>query len=312
MREIDQTILIVDDEKANRKILRQLLQDDVDIIFAKNGEQAINLADKHQPDLILLDVIMADLSGFDVIKILKNQASTKGISVIFITALSNVLDEVQGFDLGACDYIYKPFQSTIVIARVMLHLELIKQRKMLNNVAHIDALTGVPNRRQLDITTETEMLVSKRNNTRLLVALLDVDFFKPYNDNYGHGAGDQALKKIGSVLKGIGQRPRDFVARYGGEEFVFIMPDIDFAGATLMLQNTLKEITKKAIPHDFSTVSDKVTISIGAVLVDASQAGDINNYIKDVMKATDTLLYKAKQNGRNQFVLETFCRGLYQ
>ena len=137
MKTLEQIILIVDDDKANRKMLKELLQEQAKIIFAKNGKQARELARKHLPDLILLDVIMPDISGFEVIDSLKDDPKTINISVIFITGLANDDDEERGFNLGGCDYIYKPFKPNIVIARVMMHLELIRQRKMLDEIAHI-------------------------------------------------------------------------------------------------------------------------------------------------------------------------------
>jgi diguanylate cyclase (GGDEF)-like protein len=299
MKTLEQTILIVDDDKINRKMLKELLQEQAKIVFAKNGKQAVELARKHVPDLILLDVIMPDLSGFDVIEVLKNNPKTMSISVIFVTGLANDDDEERGFNLGGCDYIYKPFKSNIVIARVMMHLELIRQRKMLNEIAHIDALTGVSNRRKMDLVLQDEVTASKQENTTLLVAIIDIDYFKQYNDNYGHGAGDVALRQVGQALREIFLRPRDFVARYGGEEFVVILPDCDLAGAEIMLGNIAQSINDKMINHEFSSVSPYLTVSIGAVVVKSSES----SVVASIMKQADTLLYKAKNNGRNQWCI---------
>jgi diguanylate cyclase (GGDEF)-like protein len=299
MKSLDQTILIVDDDKPNRKMLKELLQEQAKIIFAKNGEQAKYLALKHIPDLILMDVIMPDLSGFDVIEILKNDPKTMNISVIFITGLANDDDEARGFDLGGCDYIYKPFKSTIVIARVMMHLELIRQRKILDEIAHIDALTGVNNRRKMDLVLEDEVAANNRENTTLLVAIIDIDYFKPYNDNYGHGAGDIALRQVGQALREVCQRPRDFVARYGGEEFVIVLPDCDKTGAEVMLGSLTQAIAEKAIEHEFSDVAQQLTVSIGAVIVKSSESALVAN----IMEQADGLLYQAKAKGRNQWCI---------
>ena len=299
MKTLEQIILIVDDDKINRKMLKELLQEQAKIIFAKNGEQAKELARKHIPDLILLDVVMPDLSGFDVIEFLKNDPETMNISVIFITGLANDDDEERGFNLGGCDYIYKPFKSNIVIARVIMHLELIRQRKMLDEIAHIDALTGVNNRRKMDVVLQDEVAANNKENTSLLVAILDIDFFKPYNDNYGHGAGDVALRQVGQALREIFLRPRDFVARYGGEEFVIILPDCDKAGAEIMLGNIAKSIKDKMIKHEYSSVSEQLTVSVGAVVVKSSEYSVVAN----IMKEADTLLYQAKNNGRNQWCI---------
>ena len=299
MKTLEQIILIVDDDKINRNMLKELLQEQAKIIFAKNGEQAKELARKHIPDLILLDVVMPDLSGFDVIEFLKNDPETMNISVIFITGLANDDDEERGFNLGGCDYIYKPFKSNIVIARVIMHLELIRQRKMLDEIAHIDALTGVNNRRKMDVVLQDEVAANNKENTSLLVAILDIDFFKPYNDNYGHGAGDVALRQVGQALREIFLRPRDFVARYGGEEFVIILPDCDKAGAEIMLGNIAQSIKDKMIKHEYSSVSEQLTVSVGAVVVKSSEYSVVAN----IMKEADTLLYQAKNNGRNQWCI---------
>ncbi|GLX80041.1 hypothetical protein tinsulaeT_33810 [Thalassotalea insulae] len=300
MGRLDQKVLIVDDEKANRKILKELLQEEATIIFAKNGEQAVELAKKHVPDLILLDVVMPDKSGFEVIEEIKNNPITMAISVIFVTGLANSDDEERGFDLGGCDYIYKPFKANIVIARVLMHLELIRQRKMLDKFAHLDALTGISNRRKLDIVLKDEIAANKRDQKQLAVALIDVDFFKQYNDHYGHGAGDIALKKVATTIRENLHRPRDFSARYGGEEFVVLLPDSDLAGATLVLNNMLQAVEDKEFPHEFSKISDHLTISIGAVVIDDNQS----NTQEEVLLSADKLLYQAKKNGRNRLVIE--------
>lgn len=303
MKTLEQTILIVDDDKTNRKMLKELLQEQAKIIFAKNGEQAKDLARKHIPDLILLDVVMPDLSGFDVIELLKSDPETINISVIFITGLANDDDEERGFNLGGCDYIYKPFKSNIVIARVMMHLELIRQRKMLDEIAHVDALTGVNNRRKMDVVLEEEVETNIQDNSTLLVAILDIDYFKQYNDSYGHGAGDLALRQVGQALRDTFLRPRDFVARYGGEEFVVILPGCDKAGAELMLSNITQAIKSKLIKHEYSSVSKQLTVSIGAVVVKSSKSAEVDI----IMKQADGLLYQAKNTGRNKWCIADMC-----
>ncbi len=300
IKRLEQKVLIVDDERANRKILKELLHEEAMIIFAKNGEQAIDLAKKHTPDLILLDVVMPDKSGFEVIEELKNTPTTMGISVIFVTGLANSDDEERGFDLGGCDYIYKPFKANIVIARVLMHLELIRQRKMLDEFAHIDALTGISNRRKLDIVIADEVAANKRDKKQLAVALIDVDYFKQYNDNYGHGAGDVALKKVATSIREVLNRPRDFTARYGGEEFVVILPDTDVEGASLVIHKMMQALAEKEIKHEFSSISPFVTISIGTVVVDAEQSTSPD----EILLQADKRLYQAKQNGRNNLVID--------
>lgn len=298
---MEQSILIVDDDKSNRKILKGLLQDQAKIIFAKNGVQAIELAKKHLPDLILLDVIMPDLSGFEVIDVIKNTPETMNISVIFITGLANNDDEAKGFDLGGCDYIYKPFKSNIVIARVMMHLELINQRKMLHDIAHLDALTGVFNRRQMDVLLKDELANSKLNETSMMLALIDIDFFKHYNDNYGHGAGDIALKQVAVTLKEACACKEYFVSRYGGEEFVVIFPNCEMDSAKELLETMMEALYLKTIKHEYSSTSDQLTISIGAVVFNGKKA-ECTEF--EALNKADKLLYDVKCNGRNRINIQ--------
>jgi len=293
---LEQSILVVDDDKTNRRILKDLLQEQAKIIFAKNGKQAIELAKKHVPDLILLDVVMPDLSGFEVIDVIKKDPDTMNISVIFITGLANSDDEAKGFDLGGCDYIYKPFKSNIVIARVMMHLELISQRKMLHDIAHLDALTGVHNRRQMDIELKEALHNNKENDKSLMVGLIDIDYFKPYNDNYGHGAGDVALKQVGALLKEVGNAKGFFVARYGGEEFVIVLPHCNLDSAKEALQSIIDTLAAKAIKHEYSPVDNLLTLSIGAVCLN----GATEPYCETTaLNMADERLYEVKCNGRN-------------
>mgnify|MGYP005987755719 CR=1 FL=1 len=294
---MEQTILIVDDDKSNRKILRDLLQEQAKIIFAKNGMQAIELAKKHLPDLMLLDVVMPDLSGFEVISVIKKTPETMNISVIFITGLANDDDEARGFDLGGCDYIYKPFKPNIVIARVMMHLELINQRKMLHDIAHLDALTGVFNRRQMDVVLKDEVAKNQLNEATMMIALIDIDFFKLYNDNYGHGAGDIALKQVAIALKEACTSKEYFVARYGGEEFVVICADCNITSALELIEKMMQAVHLKAIKHEYSNVSEQLTLSVGAVVVCGKSAKHSG---LDALNKADELLYDVKSNGRNR------------
>jgi len=181
----------------------------------------------------------------------------------------------------------------------MMHLELIRQRKMLDEIAHIDALTGVNNRRKMDIVLAEEVAVNQQENTTLVVAIIDIDFFKQFNDNYGHGAGDVALRQVGQALSEICQRPRDFVARYGGEEFVVILPDCDQTRSENILSNLAQTIEDKMIQHEFSNISNILTISMGAVVVQSAMPATAEN----IMQQADSLLYQAKNKGRDQWCI---------
>ncbi|EWH09423.1 response regulator receiver modulated diguanylate cyclase [Catenovulum agarivorans DS-2] len=288
-------ILIVDDEKPNLVVLSNLLKTEAQITLASNGKAAIEKAQELKPDIILLDVVMPDQNGFEVIKQLKACEITRAIPVIFITALGDVASEETGFELGACDYISKPFHLGIVKARVKLHLTIARQCIMLEMLANVDPLTTIPNRRKFDEQLEAEWLIAQRNQQPLVLAMVDVDKFKQYNDHYGHAAGDKVLTQVAQALNKQLQRPRDFVARYGGEEFVIIIGDSDLSGAKAVLDNCRQAIEDLDIEHELST-HNKITISAGAIICTP------NNGVTSVqaLKQADTMLYQAKECGRNQ------------
>ncbi|MBE0583255.1 MAG: diguanylate cyclase, partial [Desulfofustis sp.] len=221
MRFENPRILIVDDEKMNLKVLADLLKDEYVPVLARNGEQAIQHAlSETPPDLILLDVIMPQMGGYEVIKYLKNNDKTKNIPVIFVTALSSIEDEEFGLRLGAVDYITKPFSPPIVKIRIRNHLRMVHQYKLLDQLAHLDGLTEICNRRRFEEEFKKEWERSLRNRNPFSLAMIDVDYFKQYNDHYGHAMGDLALQRIAKALSDVLRRPADFIARYGGEEFV--------------------------------------------------------------------------------------------
>lgn len=287
-------VLIVDDEKSNLKILSDILKEEANILIAKNGTQALQKACEAQPTLILLDVVMPDMDGFDVITELKNDKRTHAIPVIFITGLSDVAHEEKGFTLGACDYIQKPFHASIVKARVKLHLQLARQRQMLEELAHIDPLTSLANRRKFKQVLEYEWSAARREKSCLTILMIDIDKFKPYNDNYGHPMGDEVILRVGRMLSNQFNRPRDFVARYGGEEFVVLLPNTPGEQVQDKMQECCDAVRSLEIVHEYSELG-VVTVSIGGVSchpceeIDEAQA----------VEAADAHLYLAKGSGRN-------------
>ena len=201
------TLLIVDDEKQNRLLLTELFGTTYKIIQAKNGVQALEKARQHRPDLILLDVLMPEMDGMDVLRELKRDDATRLIPVIFITALSSATDEENGLNLGAVDYISKPFHPPIVRVRVRNQLQLVHQQRLLEQLASLDGLTGIPNRRQFDATLLKEWHRCQRNQQPLSLIVADVDFFKKYNDALGHAAGDRVLQEVAATLRQAARRP---------------------------------------------------------------------------------------------------------
>ena len=293
---IKQKVLIVDNETSNLKILREILQDHMDVLVAKSGQQALKIAEIQQPTLILLDVVMPEMDGFEVITHLKRNEKTRSIPVIFITGLSDVESEVKGFNLGACDYISKPFHAVIVNSRVKLHLDLARQRTMLQNLAHIDPLTSLGNRRMFNNALEQEWGAAKRDKKPMAILMIDIDFFKPYNDNYGHPVGDEVIQQVGGAIKDTFIRPRDVTARYGGEEFVVILPDVSEELFQGKVQKCCEAIFALNINHEYSSVAEVVTVSIGGLYCNNVDSLDCNKAVEHA----DEQLYQAKTNGRNQ------------
>ncbi len=300
MVEAPQKILIVDDEKIYRDQLSLLLKDQYKLMVANDGEQALK-AIAHvdsKPDLILLDVMMPNMDGYEVCKRVKNDDACKDIPVIFITSMEDVKDETKGFELGAVDYITKPISPPIVQARVKTHMRLKRKIDLLENMVSLDGLTEIPNRRAFDETLKKEWELSKRNSTTMSVIMMDVDKFKQFNDNYGHSAGDDCLKKVAEALAGASKRPADFVARYGGEEFCAILPDTNLEGALNVAEGFRKAVEGLNIPHEYSEAAKFVTVSIG--VASSSSSGDLSGL--ELQKFADKQLYLAKETGRNQVV----------
>ncbi|MDT8989411.1 diguanylate cyclase [Curvibacter sp. APW13] len=294
-------ILLVDDERINLMALTALLRDEFELLIATNGAQGLRLAAEQQPDLILLDVVMPDMDGHEVCRRLKLAPATQGIPVIFITARSEVHDEAQGFVLGAVDYITKPFNELIVTARVRTHARMRRQSQLLESMAMLDSLTGIPNRRAFDQVCEREWSRCRRAQTPMALLMLDVDMFKQYNDHYGHGPGDSCLVRVGRALAGCARRPGDFVGRYGGEEFVALLSDADAQAAAKQASRFLSAVAALQIPHALSRAAPVVTVSIGA----ATTTPRSDSGIETLKQAADQMLYAAKDEGRNRFKLST-------
>lgn len=290
------TLLIVDDEKHNRTLLTELLQDDYQIILAKNGVQALKKARERSPDLILLDVLMPEMDGLAVIRALKAGDATRHIPVIFVSALDSILDEERGLELGAVDYITKPFHPPIVRVRVRNHLQSVHQRRLLEQLAMIDSLTEIPNRRRYTEVYKLEWRRCLRNSKALSLIIVDVDHFKIYNDTYGHAAGDLVLKRVAKAIQSALKRPADFVARYGGEEFVVVLPEIDAEFAQQVAEAIRAAVQALAIAFPESATSPWVTVSLGG----ASWLPRHNEVDTELFGRADQCLYDAKRSGRNQ------------
>ncbi|BAQ60399.1 pole remodelling regulatory diguanylate cyclase [Geminocystis sp. NIES-3708] len=449
-----ESILIVDDQPANLRVLSKMLEGkDYKVKKASDGESAIIAAQSNPPDLILLDILMPNMDGYEVCEKLKSEEKTKDIPVIFISALSDVFDKIKAFEVGGIDYITKPFQEEEVLARITSQLTIQTQRKLLekeqlllkkeqenlrkeirqrkeaeailyqsralissilnasldgiaaleavrdpktgkiedfrcivvnpvtakifnsqpenltgkllfkrfiskikpelfpafirvietgkaleqdikyhykneqkwfhfiavklgdgfsitvrditvrkklelklSKLATIDGLTGIYNRHYFDNTLIQEWQRSLRGNQPLSLILCDVDYFKPYNDIYGHPEGDKCLIKVAQIMDNIVKRSSDFLARYGGEEFAIILPNTNIKGAVNIAEKIRAEILNLKIPHQGSKVSEYITLSLGV----ASFKPSFESSIEMLIKLADNALYQAKNNGRNQ------------
>ena len=294
------TILVVDDMTTTLLLLHDLLKDTYEVKIAKSGTKALEILNApNDIDLILLDVEMPDINGYEVCKILKNNEQTKNIPVIFVTARNSEEDEEYGLNLGAIDYITKPFNKAIVKLRIKNYLNLKIKNDMLEKLSMYDGLTNIRNRRYFDETFEKTFSEIKRDKKSLAVLMIDIDFFKPYNDNYGHGQGDETLRKVAKALEKTIKRASDFVARYGGEEFVILLKDINKDGVEAVANNLLNAVRELKITHEFSKIENYVTVSIGASFYNSSS--DITK-LELLLKADETL-YNVKNSGRNNFAI---------
>ncbi len=295
-------ILIVDDVPENIRVLSRMLVDEGhQLLAATGGREALELVESYRPDLILLDIMMPDMDGYEVCEALRANPLFISIPVIFITALADSEDETRGLSMGAVDYITKPFKEAIVRLRVRTHLELKRQRDLLDRLCRLDGLTGIPNRRDFDEQLDREWRRATRAQEPLAAAMIDIDHFKGYNDTYGHPAGDACLRQVASVLAEGLNRGGDFVARYGGEEFICLFLGVGAKGLEGVGEKLRASVEALQIPHAASSASPWVTVSIGAAI--CQPTSELNSSV--IVAAADAQLYAAKIAGRNRVSVKT-------
>lgn len=323
-------ILVADDEKTLRLVLRRVMQQEgYEVIEAMDGEEALQLYQHKQPDMILLDAMMPGMDGFTCCAELQRRLGEDCPPVLMITALDDGPSVDLAFKVGATDYVTKPIHWPVLRQRVrrllqtrwaMTELRLQverermltdKQRKLtedlekaneeLERLASVDGLTGIANRRYFDNYLEREWKRAARNHFSLSIIMCDVDFFKPYNDTYGHQAGDDCLKLVADVIVRHLKRPTDLLARYGGEEFAVILPDTLAEGAVYVAENIRQKLWERGIPHQGSRISDRVTLSCGvATIVPSAESQP-----RELIKTADVALYQAKQQGRDRVIFKS-------
>ncbi len=318
-------ILIVDDVPDNIRLLSNILTNQgYQVRKALNGKMALRAIHTSKPDLILLDINMPDMDGYQVCQELKSHIETEYIPIIFVSSMNETLDKVKAFSLGAIDYITKPFQVEEVLARIKNQLIIQQQQKELiiqnfelkkeienrkkietalrlanlelERLAIIDELTKIPNRRRFDQYMEQEWSRMMREKNYLSLILCDIDYFKFYNDTYGHQAGDNCLFKVAQALISCAKRPSDLLARYGGEEFAMILPNTSQKGALKVGELMRLAVEKLQFPHKTSKINKYITLSVGV----SSVIPNINLSFQDLIKSADEALYQSKQQGRNQ------------
>lgn len=300
------SVLIVDDQVSNLKMLLTFLQDHgYSVRIAESAKRALQVLEDYTPDCILLDVMMPEISGFELCQSLQTNKKTTGIPIIFMSALDAIEDKIKGFAVGGVDYITKPFQDVEVLARVNTHITLRRQKlelervqmalllqtEQLERLSITDDLTGLHNRRCLKLVFDREYQRGMRHKSDLSCLALDLDHFKRVNDTYGHKIGDTVLQKFSYILLDA-IRATDFCFRIGGEEFIILLPETDTDGAL----QTAEKIRKVVAAEQFIGVGHTVTVSIGISTIGKDQLEKTN----DLLNNADKALYTAKRNGRNR------------
>lgn len=291
-------ILLVEDQALERLLVRdRLRREPLELIEAPNALIGLQLVRERSPDLILLDLGLPDLPGLEFIRRIKQDPVMRSIPIVVLSGATDTEDKVRALDLGAVDFISKPFDPIELRARIRTALRTKYLTDFLEQQANLDALTGLANRHALFDRFEAECAASVRRNSPLSVLIADLDYFKQINDRYGHHAGDLVLQSAARVLRELARR-NDLVARYGGEEFVILAPDCDITGGLALADRVKESIAALQISHGQHTLT--ITVSLGAVTINdpAFPLTEPQNASKVLQKA-DQALYSAKAAGRN-------------
>ncbi|MDB9373823.1 response regulator [Nodularia sphaerocarpa] len=297
-------ILIVDDEKFIRMQLRLALErEGYEIAEAENGREALNLVEQLHPDIILLDAIMPDMDGFECCNRLQSVEFSQHTPVLMITGLDDQESVDRAFEVGAIDFVTKPIHWPVLRQRVKLLISQSQVEKQLQSanqelqrLVTIDQLTQISNRRRFEEYLTQEWQRMAREQLPISLIFGDIDFFKLYNDTYGHQVGDRCLQQVAQSIKNTIKRPADLVARYGGEEFVVILPNTDKEGAIILGEIICSVVRKQGIPHSRSLVSSYVTISAGVATLIPQPRSDY----QEIITLADQALYQAKKAGRDR------------
>ncbi len=289
-------VLIVDDSVDIHRLLKIRLRDqNLDILTASTGAEGLRITREVKPDLILLDIDLPDCSGFDVLAELKNDPLTHDLPVIFVSGSVASGDKVRGFDLGAVDYVTKPFDMAELRARVRSALRTRRLMRMLAQRAHLDGLTGLWNRAHLDVRLRECVDAARRHGRHLSLVMADIDHFKELNDSYGHPFGDHVLQEVARVLEDVA-RSEDISCRYGGEEFAVILCESDCREAVKVAERFRARI-EGAVWHEHEDITVTASFGVSSLSLVAIKSPEA------LLNSTDTALYEAKRTGRNHVVL---------
>jgi len=294
-------VLVVDDQLSMRLISTAVVQSlGHEVISTGSGHEAIDICKDQKVDLVLMDVEMPSINGFETTKLIREQSKV-WFPIIFVSAKTDPKFFVEGIKSGGDIYLFKPIVPEVLESMIKamqriseIQGELHSTKVRMELLAHQDQLTSLVNRRGFDNAMDLEFKRAEKDHSSLTLIILDVDFFKSFNDNYGHQAGDECLVSVGAVLKKVISRPNDIVARYGGEEFAIILPNTSAQQAESVSERILAGFQELALPHEYSSCAAHITVSGGI----AEQKSFSN--IGDMIKAADDLLYLAKESGRNQ------------
>jgi diguanylate cyclase (GGDEF)-like protein len=287
----DFAVLTVSDNHASLDILGSILMPYYNVKKAVSTNEAFDLLKNENINLIILDMTIHDKDCHEFLVDIKSNEETMRIPVVLIGDSSSPEYEEKSFALGAVDYISKPFKSSIVKVRINNQRLILKQIKAIEELCMLDSLTGIANRRGFNTRVNQEWLRATRDKTCICLAIADIDYFKDFNDKYGHVQGDVLLCLLTKQLVSMIRRPADFVARWGGEEFVMMFPNTELEGILKHLENIRESVQKMVIPD-----LPSITISIGV----AATVPVLNQSIEDFFAQADKALYEAKNTGRNR------------
>ena len=294
-------VLIVDDSNIELEIMMNGLSDYFSVSIASDANEALRLAHQSpQPDLILLDIVMPEIDGYSLCSKLKNDYHTQDIPIIFVTSSNDTASIIKGFEVGGVDYMTKPLKLPELKIRVQTHIHLKNKSKQLESLAYLDPLTRIPNRRKYNETFQYEWSRCIRYQQPLAMIIVDIDFFKQFNQHYGHAEGDNCLTQVAQLLNRQCKRSTDLFARIGGEEFIMLMPNCDLTDAVKKAEKMQIAINKAKIPHGGIGHGHFLTLSLGV----AATLPQYEHEAISLFQKADDALFNAKGAGRNRITVD--------